>query len=537
MKHFVKIAVFTALVGTMTGCSGFLDEELKSSQTPESTYKSTYGFEVAATGLYGWARSEFNTWGADGSTTSHGQACPYEALQVATDIVQQGHMDGSLDPFQSLSYTPSTTFITSYWNWGYGLIASANELLEYSEKDVKWDKPTDKAYYQGVARFFRAYAYRYLVYLYGDVPYVDKIEKNFRIDYTRTPKKDVLSKMIADLKFASGSLPENPDKVDPGKLTKWAAEHLLSEVYLMAGEYKNAEIAANNVITSGQFDLMENRFGANKDKKGDVFSDMFIENNQNRTSGNKESIWVIQLEYNTAGGGGVNEDWTKRAWVPSFWSIAGFTLASADTIGGRGLGQISPFKWWIEGENFYSKNDIRNSEYNIKRNWYYNDPKSPNFGKKAPITDETWRLGLLYPVPTKHFYGRPEDPNYNGSSKDRMKFRLAETYLLKAEACLMQNDTKGAAEAINEVRKRAHATEISQNEATIDFLLDERIRELVGEELRRFTLVRTGKLVERVHKYNSFSSSMSEKHILWPIPQTVIDSNTGAEFPQNPGYN
>ena len=73
--------------------------------------------KVGVNGLYGWARSEFNTWG--GATTSQGQACPYESFQVATDIVYTGHGDGSLVPFENLSYTPSTTFVTSYWNWGY----------------------------------------------------------------------------------------------------------------------------------------------------------------------------------------------------------------------------------------------------------------------------------------------------------------------------------------------------------------------------------------------------------------------------------
>ena len=117
-----------------------------------------------------------------------------------------------------------------------------------------------------------------------------------------------------------------------------------------------------------------------------------------------------------------------------------------------------------------------------------------------------------------------------------MKFRLAETYLLLAEARLMQNNAQGAADAINVIRKRANAPEITAKDATIDFLLDERIRELVGEELRRFTLVRTGKLVERVKKYNPHSNTRDEHHTLWPIPKTIIDSNTGAEFPQNPGY-
>ena len=130
--------------------------------------------------------------------------------------------------------------MNSWWKFGYGLASNANLILEYSEHaDVDWDNPTDKAGFQAEARFFRAYAYRYLVYLYGDVPWVDKVERDFRVDFTRTPKAEVLNHMIEDLKFAAGNLPEDPDAVLPGRLTKWAALHLLSEVYLMAG--MNAE--------------------------------------------------------------------------------------------------------------------------------------------------------------------------------------------------------------------------------------------------------------------------------------------------------
>ena len=113
----------------------------------------------------------------------------------------------------------------------------------------------------------------------------------------------------------------------------------------------------------------------------------------------------------------------------------------------------------------------------------------------------------------------------------------AETYLLLAEASINLGDTQTAADAINVVRERSGASKINAGQATIDFLLDERIRELVGEELRRFTLVRTGKLLERTKKYNTVSGpKMDEHHALWPIPQSIIDSNTGAEYPQNPGY-
>ncbi len=521
----------------LTGCSDFLDESLKSSLSPTNTYTSTHGFEVGITGVYEYARSEWNTWGGTGNSFTHGAATPYETLQIGTDITVTGHNDGTLQIFDNLSFTPSTGFIKSFWNFGYGLVANANQILDYSEKDVKWDKPTDKVGFQAEARFFRAYGYRYLVYLYGDVPYVDKVQEKFRIDFTRTPKAEVLQKMIEDLEFASANLPDDPDKVTVGRLTKWAAEHMLSEVYLMANMPAKAETAAKNVINSGKFSLMKNRFGAKKDQPGDAFSDLFVENNQNRTSGNTESIWVMQLEYNVVGGGGEEDDWLKRTWVPKYWQLNGFTIA--DTLGGRGLAQLIPLAWWVDGADFYNKQDIRNSDYNIKRNWYCNDPKSDIYGQKVEITETLWTAGQLCPAVTKFFYGKIDagaDPGYGGNTKDRMKFRLAETYLLLAEAQMLQGNNKGAADAINVIRARANAAPITEAEVTTDFLLDERIRELIGEELRRFTLARLGKLKERTLKYNP-RAKMEDKHLLWPIPQDVINSNTGAEFPQNPGWN
>lgn len=535
MKNILAAAAAAFLLITSAGCSDFLDEDLKKELAPDNTYTSSYGFQVGVNGLYAWARSEFNTWGT--SPTTLGQACPYESFQVATDIVHTGHGDGSLVPFETLAITPSLTFVENYWKWSYGLIASVNELLTYADKNENWDAPTDKIGFQAEARFFRAYAYRYLVYLYGDVPYIDKIESDFRIDFTRTPKAEVLNHMIEDLTFAADNLPDNPDNVsEVGKLTKWAAIQLLSEVYLMAGQYDKAEAAAKQVIDCGYFHLMTERFGVNKSAPGDVFSDMFLEYNQNRTAGNMETIWVMQLEYNTPGGGGDSEDWTKRAWVPKYWNETGFVLC--DSLGGRGLAQIVPLKWWIEGDDFYAPTDMRNSKYSIKRDWYYNNPATPELlGKKCEVTEETWAKCSIFPTITKFNYGKTDDdPAYTANNKDRMKFRLAETYLLLAEARLQQGNTQGAAEAINVVRKRAGAPEITASDATIDFLLDERIRELVGEELRRFTLVRTGKLVERTKKYNSYSSKIDEDNMLWPIPQSIIDSNTGADFPQNPGY-
>lgn len=547
MKSIIKTSILSILTLSIFGCAGFLDEDLKSELAPTNTFTSTYGFEVGTAGLYALARSEYNTWGEEGAYM-HGKACPYEALQAATDIVEVINSDESLLPFGNLSMNSENQFIRTYWNWAYGLIASSNLILNYSEQNTNWDTPEDKPRFQAEAKFFRAYAYRYLVYLYGDVPYVDDIMYDFQLNFTRDPKAEVLNNMVEDLKFATKYLPENPDNANlkEGRLTRWAAWHLLSEVALMKGDYKLAEEAALEVINSGFYALNRARYGAAKDAPGDVFSDLFIENNQNRKSGNKESIFVMQFEFNTIGGGTNSDDWTRRAWNPKYFDITGFTIA--DTLGGRGLAQIIPMKWWVgtkgtnaEGDvaGIFDAKDIRNSEYNIKRNWYYNDASNKTlYGRKSNITEQTWfSTKQLFPAITKFFYGRIENLGLTGSYKDRMKFRLAETYLLLAEAYLGQNEPQKAADAVNEVRRRAGATQIDADKMTIDFLLDERIRELVGEEVRRFTLVRTGKYVERVKTYNSsLKDIVKDHHALWPIPKSIIDSNRDVEFPQNPGY-
>ena len=342
-----------------------------------------------------------------------------------------------------------------------------------------------------------------------------------------------------------------------GKLTTWAARHLLSEMYLLRGaegDYKLAEENAQDVIDCPYYSLMKSRFGNAKNDPGDYFSDMFVENNQNRSAGNTEGIWVMQFQYNTVGGGTNSDDWTRRAWNPQYHAIDGFALA--DSLGGRGLAQIYPLKWWIgvkgtnattagEKEGFpdiqekgiFEDGDIRNSEYNIKRNWYYNNPLTPNkLGQKCPIDDKSWSQAQLFPALKKFFFGKEENLQLTGAYKERMKFRLAETYLLLAEAYLRQDMPDKAADAVNEVRRRAKVSDVSDEEMTMDFLLDERIRELYGEESRRFTLIRTGKLLERVRKYNPEARDLIQDfHVLWPIPQAIRDANVG-NFPQNPGY-
>ncbi len=124
--------------------------------------------------------------------------------------------------------------------------------------------------------------------------------------------------------------------------------------------------------------------------------------------------------------------------------------------------------------------------------------------------------------------------------KDVYVMRLAETYLSRAEAYIALGKIDLAAADINAIRIRSHAKPAELKDINIDYLLDERVRELYGEDCRHFVLRRTGKLLERVRKYNNNPKNpglnIQDYHVLWPIPQEQMDLNIGVKWEQNPGY-
>ncbi|HEY4150515.1 MAG TPA: RagB/SusD family nutrient uptake outer membrane protein, partial [Chitinophagaceae bacterium] len=217
--------------------------------------------------------------------------------------------------------------------------------------------------------------------------------------------------------------------------------------------------------------------------------------------------------------------------------------------GGRGIGRFRLSNWILY--NLYDQPDMRNSQYNIRRIIRYNDPTKPLYGQQLTYLngDTIWHI---CPYSTKWNNFNPADINGYGSYKDLPMMRLGETYLLLAEAQFRQNNTGGAAASINVLRQRAFPDypvhgQVQASDITLDFILDERARELVAEENRRMTLVRTGTLVERVtnylNKYNTGAgqpitglSQVTARNGLLPIPQTSIDLNKGAVLTQNPGY-
>jgi len=124
--------------------------------------------------------------------------------------------------------------------------------------------------------------------------------------------------------------------------------------------------------------------------------------------------------------------------------------------------------------------------------------------------------------------------------KDWYIMRLAETYLLRAEANLLAGKADAAAADINAVRNRANATPVTASDVNIDLILDERARELYLEDFRLNTLMRMNKLVEYLMKYNPKVIQAGYKlddHLnKLPVPNSEIEANKEGGLVQNDGY-
>jgi hypothetical protein len=535
-----KIILILTIIFSLFSCKkDLLKEKPLSSLNADVTLTSKEGFEVYLVGLVAQAREEYTQ---DDNTYF---ITNFPGTDVGEDAGAEYYTYRNW-----ISYlTPVTPEVRTNWNWAYTkMIPQANTIIIYANKpELKdiWKDDAEKNRVIAEARFFRGYTYNFLANLYGDVPLVDTISNSPKFDYQRSTRQQVYEFAKADLEFASKWLPETVPANKEGRIVKAAADHLLSEVNISLHNYDSAIASANAVINSGLYQLMTTRFGTRKDQPGDVYSDLFIDGNQNRSSGNLESIYVWQIEDYTEGGGGTrNGNAAIRNMAPFLVHITDPNGASGfvptDSLG-RGVGRVRGTNYSIYDIWKNDANDIRNSSFNFRRKFYYNNPKSTYFGQLVgPRVSAEDTLRSLYPYPRK-IEGAPWDNNNTSgrTSKDVYVYRLAETYLLRAEAYFRKGDNQKAADDINTVRLRSHAEPITAGEVNLDFILDERARELMYEEPRRRTLIRMGLLVERVRKYGLLESSrntIQDYNNLWPIPQEAIDANFGAELKQNPGY-
>jgi hypothetical protein len=529
------LILFIGLV--LWGCQ---DDHLKetplSNLSAEEILTTPNGFRMYLTGLYAASREEMSM----GDNT-------YFALNFAsTDIGADAGVEYTGLRNYLTTYTPTNNNLNILWNWAYtAMILRANTLIHYGETrgDV-WTTEKEKNQILAEARFFRGYTYNLLVNSFGGVPLVKELSSSPKNDYSRSSKEEILNFAKSDIEFAVQWLPSVNEGDFDGKITKGAAQHLLTEIYLSLGDNQGAVRVSSELIGSGNYKIMNTRFGSKANQAGDVFADLFLDGNLNRASGNQESIYVWQFENNVQGGGSsLNGNVQIRNWAPFLSKITdpdGVAMVVVDTLG-RGVGRVRGTNYFLYDIWQENPEDMRNSPHNMRRKFYYNNPRSKYFNTQIEpkvIYDDTMRN--IYPYSRK-IDGVPwaNNPTSGRTAKDVMVYRLAETYLLRAEAYLKLGRADLAAEDINVIRKRANVPLIAADKVSIDYILEERARELTVEEPRRRTLVRLGKLVERVRKYNLLEetrNSIQDYHQLFPIPQAVIDANYGNVLEQNPGY-
>ncbi|WP_026811579.1 RagB/SusD family nutrient uptake outer membrane protein [Arenibacter latericius] len=566
----IKISVLL-LAFLSIGCDddAFLEEDLKDRFTTENAFLNVAQFKTGLNQMYRQTRAYYNS--ADG----------------ARDFIKNGYGTDVMASTTRLERTNSfwnnlgshSQFPNDWYNRNYQMIKNCNELLLQTENEkIDWVSENQKLEIQAEIRFFRGFSYRNLATLFGGVPIVLEPVTSPKLDFTRATRLETYQVALEDLIFASQYMPLTTDQ--PGRAVRAAADHLLSEVYISMGDetadkgmYEKAIAAASRVIdgTDGDYALMQGRFGTRSNEEGkDAYWDLFRMGNQNYHDGNKESIWTIQFERNVSGGTNIyDRPLFERVFWPTFWRANkfGFEGPARDWTG-RGNAWIKPNNYFKYDVWKNADNDNRNAHHNLQR--IYTAPKVIVNGqqtdrdttyvssvtlangdeievnlkpgdtiRKEWLTSRDDTLSYFFPRifkmgTDKHIDAIPD----NGYVRDAYVIRLPETYLLRAEAYMKNDDLANSAKDINTVRQRSNASDITPSDVNIDFILDERARELWGEEWRMFTLARLGLIFERTREFGwpADIDAVEQHHNLFPIPQSAIDANLEHPLEQNPGY-
>jgi starch-binding outer membrane protein, SusD/RagB family len=500
-----------------------------------------------------------------------------------------------------------------FWGETYNGIKYANTVLSFIGNVQGLDEAT-KNQYRGRALFHRSFRYLALAFQFKDVPLVTKILQVPKVNYQSTKREAILQMIQADMEQAIQWVPNQSEMALIGMVNKAACRQLLIKIYLANGQYDKAIEQADILINTSGYSLMTANFGTFVNPypqtwpiTRNVIWDLHRPENKG-ILGNKETILMTPNRNQTEAAIKMN---SMRNWLP--WLDAAGTIApnggqavryfarsngnfraNLDYVHGigRGIAHVRPTwfatndAWIVNGVN--DAGDLRHNS--TVGNWArmdslkYNDPANPTwFGKNlikynaagAILTNDTIRCWFDWP----HYKYYIEDPiesqnpneaNHRGGAGDLYIYRLAETYLLRAEAKFYKGDVGGAAQDVNVVRRRAGCT---QEYATVSIgdIFDERARELNMEEWRftelsraSYCLAVSGKADEygntytvenlatnsywfqRMQRKNNYYNkgvivrnrpyTIAAHNINWPIPQSAINANGGAVLHQNPNY-
>lgn len=482
MKGTVKIITYLILaIWMLPGCTKILQEKPKTFISPDEFFTTPSSYELSVMGIY---RTIPSTLGGNN----------WLSRESFSDII--GTVSGAYEqglPVYQNNHQPFFYNVRGLWANHYAIIKDANFIIKKISQSTILSESQKKSF-SAEAQFLRAYAYFNLVQLFGDLPLrTEPLENLENVQIKRSPQQEVYNLIIEDLNFAETNLPNNAPAI--GRVYKLAATALLAKVYLtMAGNplnqnqyYTNARDKALEVINSGKFTLL------------DDYANVF-----HNTTYTSESIW--EQTYQPGIGG--NPLMQNSATAPGYVYI------------------LTPAPWFI---NSFSIGDQRKA-------WGIKENHVTSSGTLAPFFHKFVNLNWI-------------DQGVITANAGRLEYtipllRLAEMYLVAAEAENEINGPGNAYQYINKIRWRArtnksdptHVPDLSglTKDAFRDAVLMERKWELHLEgstwydlkrtnTLGRIQTTRGSELVRPIGAYNN----------TWYIPDNEITNNN---IPQNPKY-
>jgi len=596
---FSKIALILAVL--LVSCEGVLDEQPRAVLTPDF-FNTGAGLEAALTAAYATNRYYYASEGGFNLTVAgtdeyhYGQQVPNNVWTVYTSITAD---EGSMN---------------DAWRRAYEGINTANGIIELGPQLPIEEQPDNLDQIIAEAKFIRANWYFVLVRTFGGVSL--DLGSGF-LAFNNAPSSDqvresedaVYEVIIQDLLDAidptTGLLSERPNPGIAGHAWRASALHLLSKVYLARG-WKDGSASDYQAALTHALELINNRAQYGVDLLPN-YVDVHVEGNEWSPEVLFTVEWNGNVQYNNILDHGNSLNNGSNFYFREFYvqDVPGMVR---DVANGRPWIRYKPTPWMMDVAFADKVNDQRyagsfqdtwyanttapgidigdTAQYHVPKHMqdaFANEAAALAWAESKPyvvtfpdyVTSTSWS-GVSRNEQNKHFpslskfdrvarpvAGTETDPNV-ASSRPFIVYRFAETFLVAAEAALQMGDNAAAVGYINEIRNRAGALPIVEADLVgahgdaIDFILDERTRELTGEQMRWFDLKRTRRLLERVHQSNGTAApsiynrqynggvpmagseflgpNPAERDYLRPIPQESIDAQT-SNYPQNPGFN